>query len=130
MKAGIKLVEIGKLRAHEQVCPERLAEVMMIIKRQGRINNPIVVARKYLIILDGHHRVESLKRLGYRLVPVMAIDYFSKTVRVFPRRKEIKISKQVVISKVLSREIFPEKTTRHLIRRRITGIRLALDKLK
>jgi len=130
MKQGVRLVAIEKLRAHEKVSPQRLAVVMEEIKKQGRVVNPVVIDGRYMIILDGHHRVESLRRLGYQLAPVMEVDYFSNQVKVFSRRKMILISKKVVVSKVIDKQVFPSKTTRHLIRGRIRGVKIKLNRLK
>ena len=130
MRQGVRLVAINKLRAHEQVSPQRLAEVMGLIKKQGMIVNPIVIDRKYKIILDGHHRVESLRRLNCLLAPVMEVDYFSNQVRVRTRRKNILISKEIVVRQVVNNHIFPNKTTRHLIKNRIRGVKIKLNQLK
>jgi hypothetical protein len=130
MKAGVKLVEIAKLRAHEQVCPERLAVVTRLIGQQKIVVNPIIVSRQHRIILDGHHRVESLKKLGCRLVPAILVDYFSDQVKVYSRRDKIKVSKKAVIGIALRNQTFPQKTTRHLIRNRIRGVKVNLNQLK
>jgi hypothetical protein len=130
MKPGVKLIAIAKLRAHEQVCPQRLVQVMAAIKRSGRINNPVIVDQKNKIVLDGHHRVESLKRLGCRLVPVMEVNYLSDQVRVYPRRSNIKISKKTVVNTVLHQQLFPHKTTKHLIKNRIREVKINLNRLK
>lgn len=130
MKRGVRLLAIEKLRAHEKVSPQRLAVVMEEIKKQGKVVNPVVIDRRYKIILDGHHRVESLRRLGFRLAPVMEVDYFSNQVKVFSRRKIILISKDLVVSKVVGKQVFPCKTTRHLIKGRIKGVKIKLNRLK
>lgn len=128
MKPGIKLVLIAKLRAHEQVCPQRLEQLLAKIKQDGRLKNPIVVDRKTSVILDGHHRVESLRRLGCRVVPIMAVDYFSDQVKVFLRREEL--IKEIVLSRALNKRLLPSKTTRHLIKNRIRGVNIKLNQLK
>ncbi len=130
MRRGVVLLPLAKLRAHERVCPQRLALVTRSIKDRGMIVNPVIVDKKTKVILDGHHRVAGLKKLGCRLTPAMEVDYYSGQVRVFPRRKNIKISKLMVISRVLTDKNFPQKTTRHLIRGRIRGVKIKLNRLK
>lgn len=130
MRQGIKLIEIKKLRAHEQVCPQRLAEVTSLINQRGEIINPIIIDKKTKVVLDGHHRVECLKRLGCSLVPAMEVDYFSDQVRVYSRRKNRKIFKEKVIEAGVKKHIFPQKTTRHLIKNRIRGVKIKLNQLK
>ena len=130
MNQRVRLIAIDKLRAHEQVCPQRLAQVKTAILQSGRINNPVIVDRKNKIILDGHHRAAGLKQLGCRLIPVMTVDYYSDIVRVYSRRKDLIISKAAVVAAVLTNQTFPYKTTRHLIKNRIQGVNILLDKLK
>jgi len=128
MRGGVELVTIDKLRAHEQVCPQRLKEVMSLITEKGEIVNPIIVDRKTRVILDGHHRAAGLTKLGYKLVPVMAVDYFSDKVKVFLRREEL--IKKIVISRALKKRLLPDKTTRHFIKNRIRGVNIKLNRLR
>ncbi|MCX6816397.1 MAG: ParB N-terminal domain-containing protein [Candidatus Beckwithbacteria bacterium] len=130
MRQGVRLVAIDKLRAHEEVSPQRLALVMSLINQKGIIVNPVIIDKKTRIILDGHHRVESLKRLGYRLVPAMSVDYFSDQVRVYSRRRNMRIFKEKVVAAALKKQVFPQKTTRHLIKNRIRGVKIKLNQLK
>lgn len=122
------MLPINKLLAHEQVSQQRLAVMMSLINQRGEIINPIIIDKKTRVILDGHHRAESLRRLGYRLAPVMAVDYFSDKVRVFLRRKEL--IKEMVLSRALKKRLLPDKTTRHLIRNRVWGVNIKLNQLK
>lgn len=130
MRRGVVLLALNQLRAHEQVCPQRLAVVKAMILKAGRINNPVIVDRKTKIILDGHHRVASLRQLNYRLVPAMEVDYFSNQARVYSRRKNFIIMKAIVVQTVLKNMIYPQKTTRHLIKNRIRGVNFKLNQLK
>lgn len=130
MRLGIKLVPIAKLRAHEQVCPQRLEQLLARIKQDGRLKNPIVIDGKTAVILDGHHRVECLRLMHCRLAPAMAVDYLSDQVRVFPRRKNFRVSKAAVLEQGLAKRPFPHKTTRNWIKGRIRGINFPFDKLR
>lgn len=130
MRQGVVLLPLAKLRAHEQVSPQRLGLVSRLIKAKGMILNPIIVDKKTRVILDGHHRAASLKKLGYRLVPAMEVDYCSDEIRVYSRRNSIKVFKEKVILMALKREVFPQKTTRHLVSNRIRGVKVKLNQLK
>lgn len=130
MRQGVVLLPIASLRAHEQVCPQRLEQLLVKIKQDGRLKNPIVVDRKTSVILDGHHRVECLRLMGCRLAPAMAVDYMSDRVRVFSRRKIFKVNKAPVLELALAGRPFPYKTTRNWIKGRIRGVNIRLDKLK
>ena len=128
MTAKTILIKINKLRAHEQTSPERVVEVMREIKQTGKIKNPIVVDKKSLVILDGHHRVEVLKKLGCKKAPVMQVDYLSDKVRVYLRREDL--LKQLVLEMGRRNKVFPIKTTRHKVKNRVRGVNITLDVLK
>jgi len=128
MRRGVGLLPINKLLAHEQVSQQRLKEVMSLITEKGEIVNPIIVDRKTRVILDGHHRAAGLTKLGYKLVPVMAVDYFSDKVKVFLRREEL--IKKIVISRALKKRLLPDKTTRHFNKNRIRGVNIKLNRLR
>ncbi len=73
--AGFKLVEIRKLRHHECVREDRTNWMMRSLKGREYFGPPIVVEKKSLVILEGHHRVNSLRKMGYRKVPAVLVDY-------------------------------------------------------
>ncbi len=80
------LIDVDKLRAHEEIVPGRLRDLVEKIKREGVVDLPIIAAPvpgtdKYLIV-DGHHRWAAVKELGYRKVPAIIIDYFDPSVRL------------------------------------------------
>ena len=46
------------------------------------MEDPIIVERENLVVLDGMHRVKALKRLGCKLIPVCLVDYDSPEIKV------------------------------------------------
>jgi hypothetical protein len=129
MRSGVKLMPIGRLKAHEEVDEERVNEVKRDIERLGCIKNPVVVCKESLVILDGHHRVAALSRMGLKQVPVFLVDYFDFQVRVYLRRKELlgELIKEAIISRAKRGDKLPNKTTRHLIKNRIKNIHLRIE---
>jgi hypothetical protein len=126
----IKLILISKLKPHEEIIPENLKKIKNEIYEKGYLANPVIIDQKNLIILDGHHRVKALELLGYKKVPAYMVDYYAKGLKVFPRRSEISISKNIVIAKALTGEVFPHKTTKHLIPGRPKSLNVPLEKLR
>jgi hypothetical protein len=126
----IKLILISKLKPHEKTIPENLEKIKNEIYEKGYLANPVIIDQKNLVILDGHHRVKALELLGYKKVPACLVDYFAKEIKVFPRRLEISISKDIVIAKALAGEVFPHKTTKHLISGRPRSLNVTLKKLR
>ncbi len=70
------LVDIRRLRHHECVREDRTAWMMKSLKSNNEyFGPPIVVEKSSYVILEGHHRVNSLKRMGYRKVPAALVSY-------------------------------------------------------
>jgi len=78
----IKLVELGKLRIHEEIIPELLDSMVDEIKSNGMLRHPIIADMNTLVVLDGMHRVAALKKIKCRYVPACLVDYDSPKVKV------------------------------------------------
>lgn len=68
-------VPIHRLKPHEAILESRLPEIISAIKKGKLLNGTIVVSTPHYIILDGHHRVASLKKLGAKKIPAFVIPY-------------------------------------------------------
>lgn len=109
------IVETSLLAPHEDVDRKHLDLIEEDIAKSNYVKYPLVVDVRTFIVLDGHHRLEALKELGFRYAPVFFVDYAESYVDVYPFRKDIKVSKSSVVSKVLvERSLYPHKTTRHV----------------
>lgn len=111
---NVELIDISELKPHEQFCEIRLKEVRKSILSEG-LKHPIVVDRTTKIILDGHHRYNTLKSLKIKKVPVFYVDYFDDKI-ILDSWNGKKLTKNDVVNKVSSGGIFPKKTTKHMIR--------------
>lgn len=109
------LVPIGRLRAHERVDEENVLELMEELRRTRTFAEPIWVARDSYVILNGHHRVEALRRLGAERVPAWLLDYETDEVGLEPWRPGGSITKAEVIHRANRGDLFPPKTTRHQV---------------
>ena len=58
------LVELSKLKEHEEVDPYHYKEVKEEVISDGFIRDPVIVDKSSNVILDGHHRFNVLKSLG------------------------------------------------------------------
>ena len=126
----IKIIPIADLKPHEEIIPENLEKVKEKIREKGYLINPIIIDQDNFVILDGHHRAKALKLLGYKNIPAYAVDYFDKDIKVFQRRPEIPISKEIIIKKALAGEVFPCKTSKHQIPKRPMRMNIPLEKLQ
>lgn len=109
------IVEIGKLKEHEEINKNRLEQLKNEIISDEILKNPIVVDKKTNVILDGHHRFNALKELDYEKIPVIFVDYQSPKIQVRAWRNGEKITKDLVISTALAGERLPPKTSKHMI---------------
>jgi ParB-like chromosome segregation protein Spo0J len=107
------LVRLADLRAHEEIEESSLLELIDHIRRTQVLSDPIWVARGFSVILNGHHRVEALRRLGADRVPAWLIDYDSDLVHLGRWHAGPPIAKSEVIERAMEGRLFPPKTTRH-----------------
>ncbi|MGC8649116.1 MAG: ParB N-terminal domain-containing protein [Candidatus Micrarchaeia archaeon] len=109
------LIRKENLKPHEQYNEQRLDEVLRGIKDKGCVCEPIIVDNKNYVILDGHHRFESLKRLGANFIPAYLVNYESSKIIVerWPNAKD-SVSKKEVIERALSNNLYPPKTSKHV----------------
>lgn len=106
----IETIAASVLKPHEKTSMSREKQVLEEIRRYGGVH-AIVVSEDF-VVLDGHHRLACLKKLGAEKIPAVVVDYFSENVSVKPRRK-IPVSKELVVSSANSGKLLPHKTTRH-----------------
>jgi len=115
LNVRFEVLEIGRLRGHERIRPALLEQLMEQIRKDGYLRRPILVADGDFVILDGHHRVEAVRALGARRIPAYLIDYFSDIVRLttWPDAVVSVITKEDVIRRGRTGDLFPPKTSRH-----------------
>ncbi|MGP8077651.1 MAG: ParB N-terminal domain-containing protein [Thermoplasmata archaeon] len=110
------LVPLAELRAHEQFDEKDIPGLVEEIRARGELHYPIWVAVGSHVILNGHHRVEALRRLGAVRAPAWLIDYHSAAVHVDRWSPGPSISKEEVERRAREGLLFPPKTTKHQIR--------------
>lgn len=119
-EVAFELIEIEKLRPHEQVELEVVDRVHADLQKEGRIREPILVSKEEFVVLNGHHRVAALTRLRARRVPAWVVRYMSEMVELdrYPGSTYPgSVTKKEVIAHALSARLFPPKTTRHRLRK-------------
>jgi ParB-like nuclease domain len=78
----IHLVDIRSLRLYEIPNSERVAEIEESFRRSGVLEHPVIVDPRLDLLIDGHHRVQALERLGLTHIPAFTVDYESDEVQV------------------------------------------------
>ena len=111
-----ELVPIERLRAHEQYVEADVQALLRQIRNKGEFDNPIWVAKGSYVILNGHHRVEALRKLGLKRIPAWVFDYQGDHVALGRWRPGPPIAKTEVVQRAHRGRPFPPKTTRHRLR--------------
>ena len=65
-----------------------------------------------MVIIDGHHRYFTLKKLGFKKIPVTKLDYQSTQIKTSITEAH---TKQEIIEKACSGKLMEPKSTSHLI---------------
>jgi len=111
--AEFALLPLSTLLGHEEIEEWSLGDLIAHLRRSRVLSDPIWVARGSSVILNGHHRVAALRRLGADRVAAWVLDYESDLIHVERWRPGPPISKSEVVQRALEGRLFPPKTTRH-----------------
>ncbi len=125
----VALVPLDVLKPHEEVDEQHLRELMKQIVSEGVLRYPIVVDMKTMTILNGHHRVEILKRLGKKYVPALLVDYDSDCIQVTSWRPGWNVTKELVRKVALAGMRLPPRTSRHILCFETPRVDVPLDTL-
>jgi len=110
-----RFVNIDYVKPHENVDPYRLACLRTQIETDGLLKLAIAVDVYTKVILDGHHRLEVLRQIGCKRVPVTFVDYSSPFIEV-TQWNGLPLSKSEIVKAGMSGRLYPPKTSRHMIR--------------
>lgn len=132
LATGIELflVRIDNLKHHEKTIPSRQANISRSIAENGYHGPPILVEARYLIILDGHHRVNALRSLGARWVPAVLLEYGDERLTLSSWRPDVSVTPSEVVRRALAGLLYPPKTTRHLLNIELPVVKVTLRDLK
>lgn len=111
--SAMKLIDVHKLRPHEEVDPINLDMLATKINREGYWFIPVLIDQETKIIMDGHHRYNFALQAGLSVIPCYQLSYSSGKVKVFDWVSGEPFSNTKIIEKVNSGSVFPAKTTRH-----------------
>jgi hypothetical protein len=112
---NICLIDLEALKEHEQIRPDYLEELKNEIVSDGILKMPIAVDKTTYIILDGHHRLHALRRLGCKRIPCILFDYQSPEIQVLPHREGETVTKEMIVKIALTGRRMPPKTSKHMV---------------
>ncbi len=114
----VVLVPTRLLREHEETEPALVYCLVSELATLGVLKYPVLADARTLTVLDGHHRLNAAKKLGYRYIPVFFVDYADdRTITVTSFRKDFKVTKVDVVERGLSGSKYPPKTSKHRLRK-------------
>ena len=127
----VEIVRLKDLKHHEEIHQEHVDELRSQIEQDGLVKNPIIVDKRSMIILDGHHRATILEELGYVSIPVCFVDYDDEEqVQVGSWRDDDLVTKSDVIWAGLTGNRLKAKTSRHHVANRPEDVNIRLEDLK
>jgi hypothetical protein len=110
-----ELLPVSALRIHEEIGPGEVDALVERIRHDGRVEEPILVARGALVILNGHHRYAALQRLGATRVPAWVVNYQTHEIELDRWKPGPTITKEEVLERGRTGRPFPPKTTKHRV---------------
>jgi len=117
LSAKIKNVDINNLKTHENINTDSATIYYHYLLSLGSIKTmpTIIIDDKTNVIIDGHHRLYTLKQLNISTVDVLSINYTDDTEFIIVNPNNLDITKKCVIDAgLLECEMMP-KTTQHML---------------
>ena len=113
---SFEYVSIDSIFPHEKVIINRKNALKKYILScdEYSILPSIICCNKSKMIIDGHHRFNTLKELGYKMIPVTFIDYMDNSIRTH-NEKGKQLSKNILIERAIKNNLFEPKSTIHEI---------------
>lgn len=74
-QVDLMFVPIDLLISHEDIDQNHLTKILSSISINKILMKPIIVEKNKFIVIDGHHRLNALKILGIKIVPVYLAEY-------------------------------------------------------
>jgi len=97
-------MELENLKPHEEVIEPLVKSLADAIRTQGIVRDPLIVDREELVVLDGMHRLASLKLLRCRSAPCCLVDYDNPLIKVGSWFRLFAIEEAELVAKDLLKE--------------------------
>ena len=111
---GLDLVDVDLIFPHEKIIEKNTSTISNFLKsfNDHIVLSSILCCSKSMVIIDGHHRYFSLKKLGFKKIPVTKLDYFSENIKTSIDQK---YSKNQIIEHGINGDLMEPKSTSHII---------------
>ncbi len=121
-------VEIARLKPTEMVDAAHVRALSDDMRRDGVQRRPVLVERKTLAILDGHHRYHAARALGLAFINAVVIDYEDARLTLASWTDQ-RFTREDVCAAAESGKLLPAKSTRHILSPPLPDLPRALSEL-
>jgi nicotinamide mononucleotide adenylyltransferase len=133
----LEIVPTSSLKPLEKILPSHLKNLENLILKDQIMKKPIIVDGEYNVVLDGSHRYAFLIKHGYKFAPIIKVNYNDESIFVgnhlkhrYIQDRSLIISKSEVLTRGLSENLYPARTTRHFFPFRKEDLPVSLNTLK
>jgi hypothetical protein len=111
---NLEAVNIDLLKCHEEVIFEKKEALLQHLKSliPDLIIPSLIVCHKSKTIIDGHHRFQAIKELGFKNVPVTFINYHTDLIKPY---FDNRISKCEILNASETGHLLSPKSSKHII---------------
>ena len=113
----INWINFEEIKLHEQVIVSSANKLKKYLinsmTKDGFTIPSIIICSKTKTLIDGHHRLYCLKKLGFKLIPCTMIDYEDNNILVNPNN--LLMTKDIVVNTARKDKLLEPKSTEHKI---------------
>ncbi len=111
---SVEEVDINILKCHENIIQDKLESLLGYLTTldNNLLISSIIVCKETKTIIDGHHRYQALRKLGFTKAPVTYINYESSNIKTHFNDN---ISKKEIIYASQSGNLLAPKSSKHII---------------
>ncbi|MHA1615812.1 MAG: hypothetical protein ACTSX9_00635 [Candidatus Njordarchaeales archaeon] len=81
-EAALAVVPLRALYIHEEIVQEFLDKLIISLTESNVFKHPIIVDKNSNVILDGMHRYQALRLLGYNYIVACLVDYNHSAIKI------------------------------------------------
>jgi hypothetical protein len=127
-ESTVVFLDVASLSPIEGHGKKRVLWLKNKIETEGFWTMPLKVERTKSLVMDGHHRFEVAKAMGFRRVPAELFTY--DEVEVWSLRPNIEVTGEIILRNHTTGIIFPYKTAKHRFPKDVVKFRgVPLDEL-
>lgn len=108
------MVDANAIFTHENVIIENVIAFEQYLNKSQNFLIPTIIISDEMVLIDGHHRLELMKRMGYTKIPVTVVNYHHKCIATHIDVNK-RLEKDVIIQSALNRTNLTPKSTRHVL---------------